>query len=418
MIPPSFAELSATLRLAPATAAWATDWDASQACYPASGPDFLTPAWVENACLAIACSTELRQVLLDALPAVRDNGPLCRLAWHLHCRLYPSGLLNDTVREWPLLPPGTMGGTDLFFAYLVTAGVPRLAAYYRERGIAAEILRATMADFELWIRDHRTRTGRWGLSNLRWLTNHLSGNLFQLARLQFQFGASRYPYHAWRHRGTGAVRLLADCGVRFSADGHVAGPDPGLPVAVPYRVTDEAVHGLPIDPRGYALPETVALPRRDWAGILDPGDPVFNLHIPAGRPMDCDECGESFRQANRFFPAHFPAFQAKAYVCGSWLLDPQLEMALKPESNLVRFLKEVYLFPLPGATGRQIFERVFGQAEVDPATAPRDTSLRRAVLAHVERGGVWRSGGCVLFPEEVAGWGRQVYRAMWQVAGS
>lgn len=406
-----FDELAARFSLPPAASAWATDWEVSQASYPESGPDFLSAASVQAACALLELSAELRQALLDGLPAVRASAPLCRLAWHLHCRLYAHGVLNDTVREWPLLPPGSTGDHDLFFAYLLLAGVPRLAAFYRDRDIPLAVLQATLADVELWIRDYRGSSGRWGLRNVRWLTNHLSGGLFQLARLQFQFGTSRYPYHAWRCRSTGRVQLLADSAVRFAADGRAAGSDASLPLNAPYEVTAQTVSGLPIDPRGHAVPTPAALPRGDWTPILDPGDPVLNLHIPAGRPLDYNDCGESFRLANHFFATHFPEARVAAYVCGSWLLDPQLETALSPQSNLVRFLREVYLFPLPGATGRQTFERVFGTAEVNPATAARDTSLRRAILAHVECGGAWRAGGCVLFPAEVPSWGRQIYRA-------
>jgi hypothetical protein len=171
------------------------------------------------------------------------------------------------------------------------------------------------------------------------------------------------------------------------------------------------VQGLPIDPRGYALPEPVVLPLDEWTSILEPGDPVFNLHIPTGGPMDVDQCGESLCQAGSFFPKCFPEYHFRAYVCGSWLLDPQFETVLRAESNIVRFLREAYLFPLPDATGRQTFERVFGAPQIDITTAPRDTSLRRAIVEHLERGGVWRSGGGVLFPAEVPQWGRQAYRS-------
>jgi len=303
-----------------------------------------------------------------------------------------------------------MSHGDLFHVYAYLSGTDSYAARCSARGIPAGVIATTLADLELWVRDYRARTGRWGLSNLRWLANHFSGSLFQLGRLQFQFGTFRYPYHAWRQAATRRVCLLADSGVRFSPDGFCAGTEADLPLSAPYRIEGGAVHGLPVAPRGHALPAPVLLPLAEWHGLLSPGDPVLNLHIPAGSPMDAERCGESFRQAGAFFAAHFPEVRYKAYVCGSWLLDPQFEGALKPESNIVRFLKEVYLFPLPGAGGRQTFERVFGTAEVDPATAPRDTSLRRAILEHVEHGGAWRAGGCVLFPEEAPRWGSQPYR--------
>jgi hypothetical protein len=406
-----FEALATGLGLPPAASVWAAGWEASQACFPDPLPGFLTTAELAATCRRIGFSTELRDVVLGALPEVTSDPRLCRLLWHLYRRLFVDpGMLKDDLAAWPALPPAAMPHADLFPAFAYLAGLPQVEARYRERSLPREVLVDTLSDLELWIREHRAKTGRWGLSNLRWLTNHFSGNLFRIGRLQFQFATSRYPYHAWRQRGTGRVQLLADTGLRFSADGLCAGAAPESPLAAPYRRDAAAVYGLPIDPRGHALPEPVALPLAEWTGRLDPGDPVLNLHIPAGSPMAVEACGESFRKAGELFPKCFPEYAFRAYVCGSWLLDPQFDGALGPESNIVRFLREVYLFPLPDASGRQTVERVFGTPEIDLATAPRDTSLRRAIIAHLEHGGVWRAGGCVLFPEDVAGWGTQVYR--------
>jgi hypothetical protein len=406
-----FEAVASGLRLPPEAAVWVHGWEASQACYPQPVPGFLTPAGLNANADWAGLSTELRSVFLGALPGLTCDERLCRLLWHLYRRLFfAPGMLQENLAAWPLLPASAMPQADLFHAYAYLAGAEVYAARCAERGIPREVVRATLADFELWVREHRAKAGQWGLSNLRWLSNHFSGNLFQLGRLQFQFGTFRYPYHAWRQCGSGRVRLLAESSVRFSADGSVAGTAPELPLGAPYSVSATAVCGLPIEPRGHALAGPESLPLAEWTRILSPGDPVLNLHIPAGSPMDVGLCGESFRQAGAFYATHFPEYRYRAYACGSWLLDPQFEQVLKPSSNIVRFLKEVYLFPLPGATGRQTIERAFGTAEIEPATAPRDTSLRRAVIEHLERGGVWRAGGCVLFPEEAAEWGRQPYR--------
>ena len=411
MTAPSFEALAAGLGLPPTAAAWAAGWEASQACYPAPCPGFLTTPEMQAICQRLKLSAELREVVLGTLPELTSDPRLCRLLWHLYRRLFVEpGMLKDDLAAWPAMPLTTLPHAELFPAYAYLAGVLEVEARYRARGIPPEVLTDTLSDLELWIREHRAKTGRWGLSNLRWLTNHFSCNLFRLSRLQFQFGVSRYPYHAWRQSGRGRVRLLADSALRFSADGLSAGSAPELPLTAPYRLEAGAVQGLPVDPRGYVLPQPVALPLTEWTRLLEPGDPVFNLHIPAGSPMDVAACGEAFRQANLFFPKCFPEYHFHAYVCGSWLLDPQFDGVLQPESNIVGFLRQVYLFPLPGATGRQTLERVFGTPEVDLGAAPRDTSLRRAILTHLERGGVWRAGGCALFPEDVSGWGGQAYR--------
>jgi hypothetical protein len=70
--------------------------------------------------------------------------------------------------------------------------------------------------------------------------------------------------------------------------------------------------------------------------------------------------------------------------------------------------REVYL--LPGNTsGASTLLRVFGAVPEDLTRAPRDTTLRRAILDHLEAGGHLSSGKCFLLREDLR-WASQVYR--------
>jgi hypothetical protein len=126
--------------------------------------------------------------------------------------------------------------------------------------------------------------------------------------------------------------------------------------------------------------------------------------------MSHQACGDSFIRAQSFFPTFFPNFQVHAYACTSWLLDPQLADYLSEDSNIIRFQQELYLVPVPGTDGSQTMARVFGGPVADLNTAPRDTSVQRAVLAHLESGKVWRQGASLLFPDDLQ-WGERVYRS-------
>ncbi|HXT34515.1 MAG TPA: hypothetical protein VN837_02965, partial [Chloroflexota bacterium] len=111
----------------------------------------------------------------------------------------------------------------------------------------------------------------------------------------------------------------------------------------------------------------------------------------------------------RFFSTHFPDRPLVAFACKSWLLDPLLDGLLPPGANLVRFQRQMYLVPLPG-NQEDALEWVFDGKQANLAVAPRDTSLRRAVLIHIEKGGQLRGGGCFLFPEDLPAWGTAMYR--------
>ncbi|MCD6291636.1 MAG: DUF5596 domain-containing protein [Anaerolineae bacterium] len=399
---------------------WAADWATEDAKAARAEPSILDVTFVDRAARRIGLSNGLRRALLDAAPRLAADKAISALAAHLARRMRAAQSeyerLRDEAVHWPLLTAEGTGvqGVELLSVFLWLGGVEWIDRFYREHGIPDDVLWATMSDVDIWVADYRERHGRWGLSNNWWLAYHFSGNLFRLGRLQFQFGRCHAPYHGWRLGARGAVVLFADEGLRFSEDGLAAGwaDATRLPVVSHYEETPAIVRGLPIHPRGHALSTPIELDRRRWRKVLQPGDPILAVHIPAGEPMAFDACGESFRSAPTFFARHFPEHTWRAFTCGSWLLDPQFEGRLRDTSNIVRFLREFYLFPWPGATGESHFARVFGTRHVDPKTAPRDTSLRRVLLEFVEAGGKWREGGGVIFPEDGDRWGQHIYRQL------
>ena len=133
---------------------------------------------------------------------------------------------------------------------------------------------------------------------------------------------------------------------------------------------------------------------------ISKGDAVLEGHVPQGGPMDHDACWESYRRAFPFFEKHFN-FSAKAVHLSTWMLDPTLVSLLPAESNIAKWANDVTLFPdiLPGTLGRFIF----GDNDFDPKTAPRDTSLRRSILDHIEAGGKFVNRAGVIMRETIMG---------------
>ena len=86
-----------------------------------------------------------------------------------------------------------------------------------------------------------------------------------------------------------------------------------------------------------------------------------------------------------------------AFACDSWLLDAQLEGLLPPLSNIVRFLRRLYLVPSQG-NPESALEWVFDGMPADPARAPRDT-LRRMVVDHPAGVGELYGAAGFLLPE-------------------
>ena len=132
--------------------------------------------------------------------------------------------------------------------------------------------------------------------------------------------------------------------------------------------------------------------------VVPGGEYVIEVHIPQGEPLDIAACHASFEMAKGFFARLYPDKPAEYFVCGSWLLSPDLPCIADENSNICRFMRLWTQLPHNGDKGRQALERVFG-FNFDPAdiaSAPENTSLQRRLKAHVLAGGMVESSfGCI-----------------------
>lgn len=67
------------------------------------------------------------------------------------------------------------------------------------------------------------------------------------------------------------------------------------------------------------------------------GDPVIEVHIPAGEKLDVEECLRSLDAAREFFPKYFPDYKWEHFTCHTWLLDSSLGELLSEGSNILAF---------------------------------------------------------------------------------
>jgi hypothetical protein len=127
------------------------------------------------------------------------------------------------------------------------------------------------------------------------------------------------------------------------------------------------------------------------------GAEALDLHIPEDRPMTPAAIDDSFVRARAFFARHFPDDDSGRGTCTSWLLDPQLAEYLPEDSNIVRFQRRFRLEPGVAHPGNaSVMEFVFRRVAPDLDELPQDTTLQRAVVAHMRDGREWkvRRGWC------------------------
>jgi hypothetical protein len=107
---------------------------------------------------------------------------------------------------------------------------------------------------------------------------------------------------------------------------------------------------------------------------------VLNVHIPQGEPLDNEKVEQSFELARYFFRGIEPVF-----VCHSWLLFPQLSEILKPDSNILKFQKQFYIYGID-IDSRQAEERIFNKISDDFSQYGENTSLRRSAKTYLISG--------------------------------
>jgi hypothetical protein len=395
--------------------------DAGVAAVPGGIPAFLSPGDITANREYVGLPADVDELLLETARRVRGNPALLALAVHCHRLLfehleYP----QEGVGTWPSLErvlPRELAG--VFYLLVALGVVPLGRAAHRRKGIPEAVTRDTLNDLtELVWFYRRKNDGRWGilLRVAGWLRLHVAADVFRLGRFEYILAPFEAKARAFRHRRDGTVLALADDGVWFDPGGHAwageASGDRERGWTSELALDERTVTGFPMSPYGVAVREKVELPLSEWECVLASGDLVLDTHIPAGEGMPPDRCADSMRQALAFFPRHFPAKPCVGFTCASWLLNPDLAEFHSPTSNMVQWQRELYLLPCPSDGHCGAFH-VFGEDRVDPATAPRNTSLLRAMVAQVEAGKPLRAGAMFMLSEDFRHFGTQYYRRTW-----
>ena len=94
------------------------------------------------------------------------------------------GALQADLGRFDRAPPADDGSSAWLAASIHL--VPVVAAWMERRGIDETVVAATLSDVGRQLHLHRQHTGRVGLDVPRWMGAVLSGNFYQLGRLQFE----------------------------------------------------------------------------------------------------------------------------------------------------------------------------------------------------------------------------------------
>ena len=305
-------------------------------------------------------------------------------------------LLEKWLREYPctdadLIPLSNIkvpeGGNTL--AYEMVTGLALCsqlegaAELLRKRGYPEELIGNWLKTPMLKVRDFQNRhNGRIGYDRLWWSQRNVKGNLFRMGRLEYELRKTFTDQAVVFQNEAGELCVLAN-DMKLHRDGHALGAvhftDEEGSWKACIEETEEGYRGYPYREDSLVDKEAVFLPRDQWKKVLSPGDPVVALHIPMGGNMKPEFVDASMEEAKQFLQTYFPEIEYKAFTCGSWLMDPQLQELAGADSNIAHFNRRFFRMTGPSA-GRGVFSFVFLMitADFELQDLPENTRLERA----------------------------------------
>lgn len=285
----------------------------------------------------------------------------------------------------------------LFLLSIAAAALVEAPRHFKRNGIPESLLRDGMVDFRNWVADYHKNYHVWGLEfdhGFAWMVLRIfRGEVLRFGRLEYNKSSAFPEYLFFRSRESGEVRILLNAGCDCNRGGFPALPGEEIAFRTHcVRGIFGTVTGFPVLPDGSISSTPAETDLDEFKPLLLPCEAALYLHIPSDGPMEEKACRDSLRNAMEFYRN----FQPKAVVCGSWLFDPVLRELLPEDSNILKLWKLGYLLPSLGGTSDAV-RRVFGVEGV--GSVPEKNRLQRAMASHLERGGVYRGGRIVIFPE-------------------
>lgn len=389
----------------------AQGWEESMSKFPGGIPSFLHADEYKPIREYCRLKPEVDDVLDKLSALITGNRELLLFTWHCHCQL----LKNYNIsQKWPLLD-GKIG--DLAGALYLMIGlsvVPSIKAKFQEMGIPGEVCRDTCQNMNCLSSNYENSYGGMpGIipRQLYWIRHYVAGEIFRLGRMEYWSRELKPMGKVFHNEKTGRKILFPVDGEKFDRNGLSANPEgPDAPDVwkAEYKENGASVTGTPLSPLGHALKDKITLPLNEWKEVLTEGARVLDMHIPAGGNMSPEVCLDSLKRAFEFFDKYLPERKSEVISCRSWIFSPQYEKKL-PDSNIAKFMRELYLYPIY-AGDRAGFFFAFLRDYKNLAEAPRNTSLRRAMLEIIEAGEPLRGGGMFIFREDLKHFGTQHYR--------
>ncbi|MEK6793577.1 MAG: acyltransferase domain-containing protein [Spirochaetota bacterium] len=376
---------------------WNIYWAHSQSVIPSGTLPFLLPSAIRENWRNCSCPGEVPDELLDAAAAIQEHTALRALVWHMwwmgfHAPSHPG------IKKKPYF---SAFFTDRGVVYLAIAlDLHRLLSeYHRAQRIDPEITRDTSRQVACFADNYQRACRKLGIfaNQFFWLYHYLHEPYVRLGRLEFWYRSFPKNIRVLRRRTSGEHVILSAPGLTFDGNGQTT-----LPGAIPgtdgcWQSTQEYIGGVwrgnRVAKDGIVECTVSEYADADYVSILGTGSPVVDIHIPSGGGLSVEALHDSFARAYTFFAPRYPQAPPVAAVCFSWMFTRDVHAIMEPAANLPRVLRELQLYPVDQASPNGPAHVFMQDAPFSLAHAARDSSLQRSIIAWLEAGNPWRSGG-------------------------
>ena len=379
-------------------------------------PEFLTVGFFDR-CKNLTGLPENR--LLQAEKAVAEVCEIARNspALRAYCNFLYDLTINREVSPSTDIPEAAalLKENSGVPAVLVAFAIyPAIRAAHMKLGIPEKYSQAAVFTWACGTTDIYFRNkGCFGMyyRQLYWLRYSLDGKIFRIGRFEYQLHDRIMPELPLYRNSKGELLMFAPPSWLISPDGErTAEADKDGVWQPSFSDSNGKVCGNVIDRQSTRIERKLTvLDRKEWSPAIVDGDLVPDIHIPGGGGMTLEIIKASLEEAVYFFKTFFHR-QVKAFVCTSWILNPDWQKEL-PDSNIAAFQKEVYLycFDLHPQSGMFF---VFGKVDGDKKDFPADNSIRKAFHRIWDSGRTLRTGGMVLMADQVPEFGKSTAKKL------